>query len=63
MTRQTYHINNHPGLIRSFVSTVLNFKFGGLDAYYRKLESTHKDRVLAIWGSDDVVGEMSLQDY
>ena len=57
---QSYHITNNPGFARSYVSVVQNFDFSGFAEKYETLESSHKGRVLAIWGEHDTIVPTNL---
>jgi pimeloyl-ACP methyl ester carboxylesterase len=59
---QEYHILHHPGMIRSFASTVCHFKFGAFAPCFRKINETHKSKVVAIWGQLDQVVPTDLSE-
>ncbi|KAI8924126.1 Alpha/Beta hydrolase protein [Entophlyctis helioformis] len=50
-----FQIKNHPGYLRAFFSTSVDFKFGGNDDVFAKIEETHKGKTIAIWGAKDTV--------
>ncbi|KAJ8323456.1 hypothetical protein BDV3_007025 [Batrachochytrium dendrobatidis] len=51
----TFMIRYHPGYLRSYFSTVLHFKFGGNDEYFARIEKSHPNKTMAIWGTEDKV--------
>ncbi|KAJ1330544.1 hypothetical protein BSLG_009306 [Batrachochytrium salamandrivorans] len=51
----TFMIRHHPGYLRAYFSTVTHFNFGGNDAYFSKIEKSHCNKTMAIWGSADKV--------
>ncbi|KAI8897339.1 Alpha/Beta hydrolase protein [Globomyces pollinis-pini] len=50
---QEYHINNNPGVLRAFKSTVIHFDFQNQHSAFEKIGNTHENRVLCIWGDED----------
>ena len=57
-----FMIKHHPGFIRSYFSTVLNFKFGNHDKAFAKIEKTHHNKTMVIWGSKDHVVPFYLSE-
>ena len=62
MKMNEYQIANHPGLIRAYHSTIINFPLSGLDREFGLVGETHVDRVLAVWGKLDTVVPFSCFD-
>lgn len=50
-----YHIMHHPGLIRAYHSTLVNFPMTNMEKVYSRVGKSHENRILCIWGKVDTV--------
>ncbi|KAL2913245.1 hypothetical protein HK105_207247 [Polyrhizophydium stewartii] len=51
----SFIIKHHPGFLRAYHSTVLHFDFCNSDVYFARIEETHTNKTMAIWGTLDRV--------
>ncbi|KAJ3326045.1 hypothetical protein HDV06_002430 [Boothiomyces sp. JEL0866] len=52
---QGEHVANNPGFMRAFRSTLIHFPWGGSKPAFEKIEESHKNKILGLWGALDVV--------